>query len=102
LFVEGQRIGRELTNRYGADHAALFELAVKSNLLLVLYAPGSPTAESLAGAIAQARERAELPAELVRPLVVTTAERYGPSAVRQAVYKLHEEVDRHLAAAAER
>jgi hypothetical protein len=102
LFVEGQRLGRELAARHGPDHAALFELAVKSNLLLVLYMPGSQTAESISGAISQARERAGIPIEIVQPLLKTTVERYGSAAVRQAVYQMHEEVDRHLAEAAER
>ena len=39
LFDQGQAIGRHLAAQYGDDHAALFELAVKSNILLVLYQP---------------------------------------------------------------
>ncbi len=42
LFNEGQTIGRHLATQFGDDHAALFELAVKSNILLVLYQPGAP------------------------------------------------------------
>ena len=39
LFSQGQPIGRTLATKYGDDHAALFELAVKSNILLALYRP---------------------------------------------------------------
>jgi hypothetical protein len=97
LFAEGQRVGRQLAERYGPDHAALFELGVKSNLLLVLYEPKTPVAETLARSIAKARDEAGSPVELWQPLLDAMAEGREPAAVRQLVFRLHEEVDRSLA-----
>jgi hypothetical protein len=102
LLVEGQRLGRDLADRHGGDHAALFELGVKSNLLLVLYEPNTPIAETLAASIAQARELAQSPAELWQPLLTAIAEGREPAAIRQIVLRLPDEVDRSFAAAVER
>ncbi len=97
LFQQGQRIHRELSERYGADHAALFEVAVKSNVLLVLYAPGSSVVEPLAGSIRTAGEQGELPSEFWQPLLDTMADQSPPAAVRLAVSQMHTNVERYLA-----
>ncbi|MEX2316299.1 MAG: hypothetical protein WD669_04045 [Pirellulales bacterium] len=101
LVAEGQRLGRDLT-RFGPDHVALFELAVKSNLLLVLYEPGSRTTDALVDVITQSRERASLPQELSQPLLTAIAERREPALIRQTVFRLHDAVGRNLDAAAPR
>jgi len=97
LFAEGQRLGRELATRHGPDHAALLELALKSNLLLVLYEPERRIAETAATAITDAAERAQLPPELWKPLVSTLADQLSDAAVQQAVFRLHDDMDQFLA-----
>jgi hypothetical protein len=100
LFGEGRTLGRSLAERHGDQHAALFELAVKSNVLLALYRPDAPIVGTLAGAIRQAGKRASLPAELWRPLL-DEVDRGAPAAdVQDAVFSLHANVDRHLSIAA--
>jgi hypothetical protein len=101
LFVQGQQIGRDVAARHGADHASLIEVAVKSNLLRVLYSPGAATTAAISGAIAQAAPRAELPASLWQPLLDLLAAKADPAEVRQAVQSFHAEVERHLSPAAE-
>jgi hypothetical protein len=101
LFVQGQQIGRELATRYAADHAALVEVAVKSNLLLVLYAPGSPATDAIAGSIAQAAPRAGLPPSLWQPLLDLLTAKADPAEVRKAVQRFHADVEGHLSPAAE-
>jgi hypothetical protein len=101
LFVQGQQIGRKLARRHGADHAALVEVALKSNLLRVLYSPGAGTTEAISGAIAQAAPRGNLPATLWQPLVDLLAAKADAAEVRKAVQSFHAEVERHLAPAAE-
>ncbi|MEX0642584.1 MAG: hypothetical protein WD468_07775 [Pirellulales bacterium] len=96
LFNEGQDVGGALASQQSADHAALFEVAVKSNILLVLYKPGAPTTEAIAAAIERAGERAKLPATLWRPLLDALAAKGTLSDVRQAVYQLHEATDKYL------
>ena len=51
LLVNGQRIGHELTKQYGSAEASLFEVALKSNLLLLIYRPGTLTVDSVSAAI---------------------------------------------------
>jgi hypothetical protein len=102
LFQQGQRIWRELTDRHGNDHAALFEAAVKSNVLLVLYQPGSPSVEPLANSIRDAAPKAELPAELFDPLLDTLTRESPVAEVRVAVRELHTAVERYLRQQAER
>ncbi len=96
LFEQGQTIGRHLATQYGDDHAALFELALKSNILLVRYQPGAPVVQALSAAVSQASERANLPPELSQPLLSLLDEGATVTAVRDAVFQLHADVDRHL------
>jgi hypothetical protein len=96
LFSEGQEVGGELAKGHGADHAALFEVAVKSNILLVLYKPDSPTAQAIGTAIERAGERANLPSTLWQPLLDTLAAKGTLVDVRKAVYALHAATDKYL------
>jgi hypothetical protein len=99
LFDQGQTIGRRLATQFGDDHAALFELAVKSNILLVRYQPGAPVVKSLSASIRQAGERAEIPAELWQPLLKLLDDGAPAKDVREAVFRLHDDVDRFLSTA---
>jgi hypothetical protein len=101
LVIQGQQIGRDLTNKHGPSHAALFEVALKSNLLLVLYVPRSSSTDAIATAINKAAPLAQLPADLWRPLLDMLANRAEPVNVRRAVVNFHTEVERHLAGRAE-
>jgi hypothetical protein len=101
LITEGQRIGRDIAAKNGADHVALFELGLKSNVLLVLYEPRSAVSEALANSLAQAREASGLPTQLWQPLLNAVAEVREPEVVRRLVFELHENVERSLAAATE-
>lgn len=100
LFAHGATIGRFAAKQYGDDHAALFELAVKSNILLVLYQPGAPVVKSLTVAIEQSGERAGLPVDLLQPLVQLLDAGATPKEVRDAVFEFHVNVDRYLSTAA--
>jgi hypothetical protein len=100
LLVDGQRVGRELTKQHGGEAAALFEVAIKSNLLLLLYAPGSAEGASIADAISNAAPRAKLPGELWKPLVDVLDRQLPPSDVRLAVQKMHTDVSQYLAGSA--
>jgi hypothetical protein len=100
LLGEGKRIGGELGANYGPDHAAIFETALKSNLLLVLNKPGSTAVGHIAAALERAAPQAKLPEELWRPLLDTLENQSPPVAVRAAVREMHANVARHLAAEA--
>lgn len=100
LLVNGQRIGHDLAKQHGVEDASLFEVALKSNILLLLYTPSGTAGESIAAAIAQAAPRAKLPAELWQPLVETLGKKAPQTDVRAAVRKMHTDVDLYLASAA--
>ncbi len=61
LLAQGQRIGRELAKRYGSEQAALFEVALKSNILLLLYSPGSDATNSISAAISRLLRKRNYP-----------------------------------------
>lgn len=96
LFSQGQQVGRDLANFNGDDHAALFELAVKSNILLALYQPNAPVVDALAEALKQAGERSGLPVELWQPLLDALDAHATRSDVHDAVFRLHADADRFL------
>jgi hypothetical protein len=97
LLVNGQRIGRELAKQHGAEQSALFEIALKSNLLLLLYTPGSSAGDSIASAISKAAPQANVPAELWQPLVDALNKHMLQAEVRSAVRKMHGDMERYLA-----
>jgi hypothetical protein len=101
LIGQGQTIGRDLSQRHGQEHAALVEIALKSNLLLLLYSPGSNDSNSIAAAISRAAPLAKLPVELCKPVVDHVTKGSSLNDVRTAVKQMHADIDRYLATAAE-
>ena len=102
LVVNGQRIGRELSKQHGPEQSALFEVALKSNILLLLYTPGASAANSISAAISRAAPQAKLPDELWKPLIDALGKQAPQADVRTAVRQMHVDVDRYLAERAER
>jgi hypothetical protein len=101
LLDEGKRGGDDLRKNYGVDHAALFEVALKSNLLLVLNEPGSSAVEHISTSVERAAPLARLPEELWRPLLDTLSSGRPAVEVRAAVRKMHAGVDDYLASGEE-
>lgn len=97
LLSQGQRIGRELAKQYGPEQAALFEVALKSNLLLLLYSPGSDATNSITTAISRAAPQAKLPQELWLPLLERVGQKASLDDVRKSVQQMHRDVSGYLA-----
>ncbi len=97
LLNQGREIGGQLSTSHGADHAALFEFAMKSNLLLVLNKPGSSAVSHISNAIATVSPKTGLPSELWQPLLDLLAQGSTPASIRAAVRRLHTDIERHLA-----
>jgi len=68
LSGAGKEISRQLLRKHGADHAALFDLAVRCQLLTLLYLPGDDFTQTLKAAIEKFGLQSGLPDELWRPL----------------------------------
>src|SRR6185436_8545258 len=99
--ANGKRIGQELSKSHTAEESALFEVALKSNILLLLYVPNSSAGNSVAAAISQAAPQAKLPAELWQPLVDALNKQAPQADVRAAVRKMHIDVQQNLTQRAE-
>ncbi len=97
LFPLGRRIGKHLAGQFGADHAALFEVAFKTNMLLVLYHPDASVVDAVAAALTSAGPRSKLPSHLWQPLLEVLAQRPAEEVMKKAIFRLHEEVDAYLA-----
>jgi hypothetical protein len=65
----------------------------------LLYQPGASVVKALSAAISQAGERAKLPPELCQPLLKLLDEGASVTAVRDAVFDLHANVDSYLTTA---
>jgi hypothetical protein len=102
-YLAGQltSIRGQLDTTYGIDHAALFDLALRSNLLLVYNAPGSAGVQQIAKSIADVAPRTNLPSSLWQPLLDALDNNAPEAGIRLAVRKLHADVDAHLANAGE-
>jgi hypothetical protein len=89
---DGALIGAALARKYDDDHAALFEVAVKSNLLILLYGPGDDLGQSIAGVIKSRLESIHLPARLWSDVVTAVDDKRSEKEVKDAVFKMHKDI----------
>jgi hypothetical protein len=94
----GAPIAEKLGSTYGADLSALFEVAVKSNLLLMLYSPGEQEGKTIADLIRRRAPDAKLPEELWRDVPTKIAAGAYFDDVKSAVAKMQSDVRKFLAA----
>jgi hypothetical protein len=92
----GGSIGKTLKEKHGAAQSDLFELSLKSNLLLLLYSPDGSEGASIASVIQSRGERLGLPESAWKPVVDLIGAKASFDDVKAAVSKMHEEVRRHL------
>jgi hypothetical protein len=92
----GAEIGRTLTQKSGKDAGALYDAAIKSNLLLLLYEPGD---DHGIGAVIKARmSEAGVPQHLWKGVVDAIDKKVSQSELKDAVVKMHDAVASYLAA----
>jgi hypothetical protein len=99
LLDQEKAIGAELEQTGDVEMSALFRLAMRTNLLLVLNTPGSKAVDTIAKSIEALGPRTGLPPELWQPLLDMLKQLASPAAVRTAVRQMHTDVGRHLARA---
>jgi hypothetical protein len=91
---DGWAVGTALVKRYDKAHGLLFEVAVKSNLLMLLYQPGD---DSGIGGIVKSRcEELKLPQPLWMPVIVAIAAKKPFDDIREAVLKMHKDITDYL------
>ncbi|MEQ8849311.1 hypothetical protein [Botrimarina sp.] len=96
LIQAAGKTGAELARERGVDHAALFEIAVKSNALLAIAERRPDLAAPVADAIRDAADRARLPGYVWRDAVQALAGQPTPEQATDAVMKLHRQVESYL------
>jgi len=96
LLSDARRLGDELHVRHGADHAALLEVAVKTNVLLLLYEKNRALAAPVKRAVVAAGDRAKLPESTWRPLVTLLGGSPSSGQLRAEVFRLHSDIERVL------
>jgi hypothetical protein len=90
---DGALIGAALAKKYDEEHGTLFEVAVKSNLLILLYAPGDSLGQSIAGLIkSRLGPISSLPPALWTGVVTLVENKRSSDEVKDAVFKMHKDV----------
>jgi hypothetical protein len=89
---DGAHIGVELAQKLDDAHGILFEVAVKSNLLILLYAPGDDLGHSIADVIQKRLTSINLPPRLWQPVVDLVNKGGSADDVKQAVFKMHKDI----------
>jgi hypothetical protein len=90
----GAETGRALAAKFGKDASLLYDAAIKSNLLLLLYEPGDD--HGLGGVIQSRMSEAGLPEQLWIGVVEAIDAKASQSDLKDAVLKMHEAVTSYL------
>jgi hypothetical protein len=98
LNTAGKPIGETLTAKYGTEHAVLFELSLKSNVLLMMYGPGESTTQAIANVIRTRSERLGLPPKTTVNLLRLIEAGADYSEVKPALFQMHRDVANYLRA----
>jgi hypothetical protein len=100
LNEAGESVGKQLTRLYGPGASALFELAIKSSLALLLYAPDDDMGQTLADVIDRSGRQAGLPATIYAPLVKKMRARAPYPEVKAMIGGLDDGITAHFTTAA--
>jgi hypothetical protein len=89
---DGAALGAALARKYGDAHGVLFEVSVKSNLLILLYAPGDDLGRSIAEVIKSRLTSIQLSENLWIGVVNLVNNKGSVDDVKQAVFKMHKDI----------
>lgn len=92
----GGKIGEKLAEDYRDDVGYLFEIAIKSNILLLLYAPGEETSRTISDVIKHRAPRAGISYSVYGPLVRKVENGASYEEVKRAVVEFHDTVAESL------
>jgi hypothetical protein len=91
---DGAQLAAALSSKFDESHSILFEVAVKSNLAVLLYVPGDDF--GLADIIQDRCTRISLPEELWSGVVSAMQQKQDQDTVKSLIFKMHEDVARYL------
>jgi hypothetical protein len=93
---DGAEIGRQIGKDFGNEAGTLFEVSVKSNLLILLYEPGND--QGIADVLQARCAEIGLPNNLWFDLVSKVRSQASKEEVKDAVFKMHDDVAAYLGA----
>ena len=91
---DGAEIGRKIAEQFGKNAGLLFEISVKSNLLILLYEPGDD--QGIGGVIQSRCNEIGLPNNLWLDVVNAVNGKASKDEVKNAVFKMHDDVATYL------
>ena len=92
----GSPFAKAVRDRYGDGEMELFEMGLKSNLLLSIYQPGQSTAKSIAKSIEKAAESNNIPKDVWNKLVVAIEDGAPFAEIKGHVMALNRDMNRYL------
>jgi hypothetical protein len=96
LSAVGDGMGGKLSRNFPSDYSLLFEVALKSNILILMYMPNDDTSLAIAGVIRDRAPRAGIPYNMWRPVVNAVESGAPQSEVTAAVRAMHKDVSAYL------
>ena len=93
---DGAEIGRQIGKDFGKAAGMLYEVAVKSNLLILVYEPGND--QGFADVLQARCVEIGLPNDLWFDVVNTVRSSASKDEVKDAIFKMHDEVAAYLGA----
>ena len=91
---DGAEIGRKIGEQFGKNAGLLFEISVKSNLLILLYEPGDD--QGMGNLIQSRCNEVGLPNNLWLDVVNAVNGKASKDDVKNAVFKMHDDVATYL------
>ncbi len=91
---DGWALAKGVADAKDFAHGVLFEIAVKSNLLIMLYQPDDD--KGMSGFIRSRCQEINLPERLWGPLVTAMKQHGSEDQIKDAVFKMHDAVKQYL------
>lgn len=91
---DGAEVGRQIGKDFGKSAGTLFEVAVKSNLLILLYEPGND--QGIADVLQSRCTEIGLPNNLWFDVVNTVRSNSSKEDVKDAIFEMHDNVAAYL------
>jgi hypothetical protein len=89
---DGAQVGVALAQKLGEEHGILYEVSVKSNLLILLYGPGESLGKSIAEVIRSRLQSINVPENLWIGLVTLVDNKASADDVKKGVFKMHKDI----------
>ena len=96
---DGATAGQQIAEKFGVAAGTLYEVSIKSNLLLLLYEPGDD--QGIGGVIQSRMSEVGLPETLWMGVVTAINNKASQGDVKDAIFKMHDDVAAYLGQRAE-